>query len=294
MPPLLWNHPERESYYLPIHDCDRDFPKFTRAMGDLDILRNRGHMVLVVGQEHSGKTAMAHRCVAWVRDHLRPSEREVVLDLTTCLPAGRELSIDDRIVTVCDRLFDQLVAVEALRPERTEALRADRNVPSRIFPVLRDNLKSGLVLIILLPSVLELTNEVVRYAETLRSGRVLFVTESSWLEDEQFNNIKTRLAAMTPPVIVRIGKLGVGDVAKYITDRLHRHGDLGVYPKVEPAVTDLMETFSSIGMVQQHLHGTYEMLLDEGLNYDQTGLVTVDDVRRYLNEIAVVGSRTRP
>ncbi|GAA0234628.1 hypothetical protein GCM10010492_36930 [Saccharothrix mutabilis subsp. mutabilis] len=284
-----WERTAHRDYYVDVDGAEAAFQQFQQELGDLAGVLEDGRLVLITGESGCGKTALLNRCADWTTVALaRRGLKGVVVDLTGCLPEDEELSIQQRLEQVCDQLFDRLVDARALRPEEVEATRGDRDNPQRVFPRLAHLLRDDVVLLILLPSPNELLDEVVRYAKQLSSPRVLFFAESAFFRADDIAELVRRTEAWVPPVTLLVGKLETGDQHRFAKDRLLRHTDVGTYPQLSDQAVELLgKICQSVAMLQRILHGTYERKLTSGLSYTDTDLVTVDDIRAYLNGLGM-------
>lgn len=280
-----WDRRAHREYYVPVDGTESAFQQFRQEMGDLTGLLEYGRLVLVTGESGCGKTALVNRCADWVAGELAGlGMRGVVLDLTGCLPTDQELSIDQRTVEVCDQMFDLLVDHGALRPEAEDRLAGDRDVPRRVFPRLGRALRDDIALLVLLPSPNELVDEVIRYARVFSSAKVLFLTESAYFGPDEVADVVRQLEPWVPPITLYVGPLDPGDAQRFAEDRLSRHAEAGRYPRMSEGAIELVAKHcQSIAMLQRFLHGTYEHKLDSGLGYTETDLVTVEDIRAFLN-----------
>ncbi|WP_158851588.1 ATP-binding protein [Saccharothrix deserti] len=281
-----WDRRAHRGYYVPVDGTESAFQEFQQEMGDLTGLLEYGRSVLVTGESGCGKTALVNRCADWVVGELAAlGMRGVVLDLTGCLPTDRELSIDERIVEVCDQMFDLLVDHDALRPEAADRLKGDRDVPRRVFPRLGRALREDIALVVLLPSPNELVDEVIRYARMFSSAKVLFLAESAYLDPDDVADVVRQLETWVPPITLYLGPLDSGDAERFTEDRLSRHAEVGSYPRMSDDAMELVAKLcQTVAMLQRYLHGTYEHRLDSGLSYTEADLVSVEDIRAFLNK----------
>jgi len=284
-----WERKAHRDYYVAVDGAESAFQEFQQEVGDLGGVLEDGRLVLVTGDSGCGKTALVNRCADWTVLELRNRGlRGVVVDLTGCLPEDEELSIGERAAHVCDQLFDRLVDAGALRPAAVDQLRGDRDNPQRVFPRLGRALADEVVLLVLLPSPNELLDEVIRYARQLSSPRVLFFAESAFFRADDIAELVRRLEAWVPPITLLVGKLTDGDPERFAADRLLRHTAVGIYPQLSDEAVELLDRIcQSVAMLQRILHGTYERKLEAGLRYTEADLVTVDDIRAYLNGLGM-------
>lgn len=280
-----WHRPVHRDYYVPVDGMEDAFDRFRQDMGDLAVMLEYGRLALVTGESGCGKTALVNRCADWVVGELAGRDmRGVVVDLTGCLPTDQELSIDERTALVCDRMFDLLVDAGALRQESEDRLDAVRNVPGRVFPRLGRALREEVGLVVLLPSPNELVDEVIRYARTLNSAKVLFLAESAYLGTDEVADVVRQLETWVPPIALHVGPLDPGDAQRFAEDRLSRHAKAGTYPRMSDDAIELVAKHcQSVAMLQRFLHGTYEHKRETGLGYTEADLVTVEDIRAFLN-----------
>ncbi|MFD1151386.1 hypothetical protein [Saccharothrix hoggarensis] len=280
-----WDRQAHRSYYVPVDGTEAAFQEFCRQMDDLGGLLEYGRLALVTGESGCGKTALVNRCADWVVLELdRLGLRGVVLDLTGCLPTDKALSVDQRTVEVCDQLVDLLVDRDALRPDAVSRLEDAREVPRRVFPRLGRALREDVALVVLLPSPNELVDEVIRYARVFSSAKVLFLMESAYLGRDEVADVVRRLESWVPPITLSVGPLDPGDAQRFAEDRLARNADAGRFPRLSEDAIELVEKHcQSVAMLQRFLHGTYEHKLESGLGYTEADLVSVEDIRAFLN-----------
>ncbi|WP_143532250.1 ATP-binding protein [Saccharothrix sp. ALI-22-I] len=281
-----WDRQAHRTYYVPVDGTESAFQEFQQEMGDLTGLLEDGRLVLVSGESGCGKTALVNRCADWVAGELAVlGMRGVVLDLTGCLPTDQQLSIEQRAVRVCDQMFDLLVDHDALRPEAADRLERNRDVPRRVFPGLGRALREDIAVVVLLPSPNELVDEVVNYARMYSSAKVLFLTESAYLGPDEVADVVRRMETWVPPITLYVGPLDPGDAERFTKDRLSRHTEVGSYPRISDDAMELVAKLcQTVAMLQRYLHGTYEHRLDSGLGYTEIDLVSVEDIRAFLNK----------
>lgn len=279
MRPLCpWKKPEHREYYVAVDSMEKAFDDFTFHMGDLGILLEDGQLVLTRGHTKCGKSSLVNRCADWVVTEL--AERNVrceVIDLTSVLTGLPRKNTADRMRVVCDRLFGELIGRDVLRSGALELFSGDRDQPDRIYPALPQAVADATALVVLLPES-DLVNEVLRYAALARA-RTLFLVESAHLRDDAVDKIVDGLQQWGQPVVLSVGSLSPGDVRRFASDRLARHRELGTYPDMDQETMAAMENLlKSIGETQQALHGTYELKRRNGVDYDENGSVTYQEI----------------
>ncbi|WP_156757257.1 hypothetical protein [Actinokineospora pegani] len=275
-----FDHPEQDGFYVDVCGSTAAFASAMSAFGDFGELVEGGY-VLVAGESGCGKTAMVNRLAERVRAGLaRHNLRAGVVDMTAVLE-DQERSVDQRMLRVCHRLLPLLRKADLLR-QGAEALWDRYDDPRLIFPELDTALEPGTAAVVLLPSPGDLKLEVVRYAKTLSSRRVVFLAESSMLGDRVVD-IEQELEDFRPAVVVEMRTLTAEDVDRFVTDRLGRHP--GVFPGItREGLRRLSIMCPSVKTLQRTAHGTYKMVL-EG-DGDPVGGRAVDDedFRRYQAE----------
>ncbi|GAB2979847.1 hypothetical protein [Saccharothrix stipae] len=277
-----WQRPVHREYYVDLANMEAAYTEFQIELSDLSGVLEDGRLVLVTGAPGTGKTALINRCVDWTAKVAGDRGlRSVIVDLSGSLPEDLELSLEDRASQVSDHLFGLLVDEEALRPAAEAQLARDRDVARRFLPRLGNALHPEVLLQVLLPSPNELVDEVIRYARVFSSPKVLYYTESSYLEPDDVADIVRRLETWVPPVTLSLQPLGPGDVERFVRDRLARHhGDrvLGISEGMLDLLASLAQT---VAMLQRMLHGVYEERSRSGLQ--EGDLLTVEDMRAFLN-----------
>jgi hypothetical protein len=277
-----WRHPAHKDRYVSVDHTDAQYEEFTRQMKDLTTLKEYGRLVLVTGESGCGKSALVNRCAEWVHGH--DPERCVIVDLSTVLAGRPELSIDDRMSVVCDRLFGELRSRGVLRPDALADLAADRDQPDRIYPDLARALHEDIVLIVLLPSPHELQNEVVRYASYVRA-RVLFLVESALLDPAAVAEIVETVKDGVPPITLRVGPLVEGDVWRFAEDRFNASAENGRYPRMSEETAKSVEPLlRTVAQLQRELEHLWEGKRCSGLEYDERCSVTADEIRRQFHK----------
>jgi len=279
MRPLCpWRMPKHREYYVAVDSMENAFDDFAFHMGDLGIFLEDGQLVLTTGHTKCGKSSLINRCADWVATKL--DERKIrceVLDLTSALTGRPQESMPDRMRVVCDSLFVELIRRDLLRSDALDLLSGDRDQPDRIYPTLPQAVTDATALVVLLPKS-DLVNEVLRYAALARA-RILFLVESEHLRDDEVDEIVDGLQQWSQPIVLSVGSLSPGDVRRFASDRLTRHRALGTYPDLDQDTMAAMENLlKSIGETQRALHGTYELKRRNGVDYDENGSVTYQEI----------------
>lgn len=275
-----WEHASHRELYVDLDNAGQAFEEFVGAMGDLATVLEYGRLVLVTGESGCGKSALVHRCVDRVVEDLkRRRERSMIIDLTGVLDGRAAQPVEKRLSLACDSLFAKLQQKRALKPEDAQYLRPDRDWPDRLYPLIRNALVDDRVLIVLLPSPVELVDEVIRYGG-LAEPKMLFVVESALLDEQDRYAIRNSLTRI-PPITLNVGALRPDDARTFIKDRLTRHSDRGIYPGMTEETMDAVaRLLQSVAQLQRALSATYNTLLHSGRRYDKDSFVTVDDVRQ--------------
>lgn len=266
---------EHHDYYVSLGNTEELFGEFSSAMRNPVTLTNRGQLVLVTGESGCGKSALVNHCAYHLREELGQVE---VVDLRTSLHGLPAQTMDQRLSRVAALLVAKLSRAGVLRPGAGKDLAGFRDYPEEIYLMLPDALVERQYVVVLLPAS-ELVNEVVRYA-AMACARVLFMIEHALLDDEEDIRAMQRWA---PPVLLRVAGLKHGDVARYAKDRLQRHANVGIFPRMsERTLESAAQRLRTAAQMQSTFHGTYAARLRDGRRYDSKSYVTAGEIDAYL------------
>ncbi|MBW4718171.1 ATP-binding protein [Saccharothrix obliqua] len=284
---------DHDGLYVRVDDGEQQYLSFQRQMGDLRALLEIGRTVLAIGESGCGKTALLHRCAAWVIAELggRGVTAKVV-DATRRFLVAREMPSAERLVAVCDHLYDLMRQDGLIRPDADAEFKENRREPYRVYQNLGGFMPDDHVLILLLPSPKELWEEVVQYAG-FAQGRVLFLMESDMLADEDVARIRRDVAHFTEPVVLQVGPLVAGDVERFVTDRLGRRGNTARFPRLsDEAIAAAGRKFKTVAQLQLALHSTYQSRMDRATGYENDAWVTAEEILEDSERRSVKGSGT--
>lgn len=260
MKPLCpWQDPVHRHYYVSVDSTENAYQDFVAQMReDLSPLCREGRLVLVTGESQSGKTALVHRCAYWVRKQATGLELKAeIVDLTPIFLGLPEQTIPQRMAEAGRRLFDELDRRGCLRSDALTDLRKVQDKPESLYPRMSDALVAGTVLLVLLP-VVELADEVKRYATMVRAN-VMFFVESAALHLDQAEDIVADLEQWMPPISLHVGLLRDGDARRFVEHRMTRHAELGRFPGLaEDSVETVAALVRTVGELHRTLLGTYD------------------------------------
>jgi energy-coupling factor transporter ATP-binding protein EcfA2 len=280
-----WRYPEHEAWYVDLDHTEEAYEEFQRqaeTLGSPD--EDEGKLLLVTGDTGCGKTAVANRCLGWLKESSKERFTVEIVDARSAL-LGAVLPVNERLTAVCDYVVGQLERKNFLNRAELNRLVANRIFPGRVFPHLGPGLIKGLVMVILLPST-EVPEEVIRYGGWVPE-RTLFVMESAHFDDKDLEVINNRLKDYGRLIHVHVGALKKGDFARFANDRLKRHAPTGGYPRMSEKTLQSLEGRSrSVSQMQIMLHGTYELLKTDPLEYGRTLLVTEEHISEFQNREA--------
>ncbi|MEU7531471.1 hypothetical protein AB0A74_37465 [Saccharothrix sp. NPDC042600] len=278
MQPLNPVDHDHDHLYVDVDSTGAQYLEFQRQMGDLTSVLDHGRIVLATGERGCGKSALLNRCAAWVVAELKPrGVTAKVVDTTTTFAVDQRMGVTDRIIKVCDRLFDVMRREGLIRPDALDEFRENRREPHRVYDNLGYFMPDRHVLVLRLPSPEDLWQEVVSYA-SLVCGGVLFLVESAHLDREQVRRITRETEALTKPVVLEVGPLVDGDARKFIEARLNPQGIPGRFPRMsDQTVVSAGHKFATVAQLQRTLHSTYEFRMSQA-DYDDGAFVTIEDI----------------
>lgn len=283
-----WQHDGHQDYYVPVGNTAAAFDEFTHRMDTLATLQREGQLVLVAGESGCGKTALINKCAWHVREELGRSDvKGVVVDLQRTLMGSPMTAGDERFSFVLQQLRAGLDSEGALRPDAAEIVRRYEGQPEAIYRQLHNMLHPKHVAIVLLPPS-DLPEDVVRYG-ALSSRNVLFLTEFVYGSHpaEVVDDIETQLEKDAPPIILRLTGLKDGDATLYIQDRLERHRGEGKYPLMTHRTMETLDsTLQSVAQMQSTCHEVYEQRRKNGLAYDDSTSVDLQEVVQVMMKMA--------
>lgn len=97
------------------------------------------------------------------------------------------------------------------------------------------------------------------------------------------DEIEDRLAKYAPPVTLRLAGLKQGDSQLYISDRLERNRGEGKYPFMATETMDALgPMLQSVAHMQSTCHGFYEERMRNGLKYDPSSFVDLEEIRSFI------------
>lgn len=277
-------HQGHEDYYVAVDHSDEAFEQFKSKIGDAAALKRDGRLVVVVGQEHCGKTSLLNRCAAWVRSALTtdgsggggPATEVHVLNLVDA--CERNKSVLDRQQGVYSCVVDELERRDQLTAEQVKELREREDKLDRGYRYLGLNLRPEALVVVLLPPT-ELLAEVVEYAR-FTQRRLLFMVETAEVDLIERKWSEVADVSSAEPLRLKVSLLKEGDGWEFVKSRhrLHPKGD--ACPKVtESAVQKVIETWKpSIGQLQTLLYGIYNEMLVEQRAEARTE-VSFDDIK---------------
>lgn len=274
--------PEHRDYYVDIDHCKEEFAKFQRRFAGMPMPLEAALPVLVTGDTGCGKSALLRRCADWLRQRLAQGDCGLdceIIDLTWKLEATEHLAIPRRAAEVSDELCTELEVRELVEEGRRDELARIRHQPDRVYGLLRTGLRPDRAVIILLPSVRDLPDEVVKYV-MYPLDRVFFFMESAFLTEDDVELIVRRCERAITPILLRVGPLLKDDAMVFVKDRLSRHDGHGIFPRMSEADMHTLGQIPSLSVaqLQRDLHTAYQKRLEDGLRYDNDQMVTLADL----------------
>ncbi|MGW5052094.1 hypothetical protein [Actinokineospora sp. NPDC004072] len=268
--------------YVDVGGAHAAFHAF-RSGYEVGNIPERGGFLLVVGDSGCGKTAMVNRCVHHLVTALDGVvERVVVENLERVLPSpfdlSNQLSIAERIKTVCNELFHVLGTRKVVDGDVVEALEKAGREKGYLWALrrLHEALHPGTAVIVRLPTPGDLVDEITSYAFSATSAGVLFVGETSSLQGDHLDHLRYRVPAdSAPPVIVMVQPISAAEIRAFVDDRLTRSAATGIFPSVDTSgLAYLAEHSNSIRRVQELCYTAYQTRLDANVNYTEADVVT--------------------
>ncbi|MFC4018946.1 hypothetical protein ACFOW4_13475 [Micromonospora sp. GCM10011542] len=227
-----WKHAEHSSYYVPVDHTEEAFRDFCNKVGDPATSVNRPTMVVAVGGEGCGKTALLHRCAHWLDAELRSCKIDsLIVDLTD--ETGLGLASDVRLVHWTERLVDRLAIKNVLRPALQKQLSDRKGDPRSTLPFLGDLLESiPKVLHVILPGI-EFLNEATVLASLARPYLNLYTECAS---DDLRRALKVPgTPGLDSVVELEVGVLSVDDGWIFVESRLAAAALAATAPTIDEA-----------------------------------------------------------
>ncbi len=274
--------PEHREYYVDIDHYAGEFTRFQRRFVDLPMPLEAALPLLVTGDTGCGKSALLRRCADWLRGRLAEQDCGLdceIIDLTWKLESTEQMAIPRRAAEVSDELCTELEVRELVEEGRLGELQRIRHLPDRVYGLLRTGLRPDRAVIILLPSVRDLPDEVVKYV-MYPLDRVFFFMESAFLTEDDVELIVRRCERAITPILLRVGPLLDGDAVRFVEDRFKRHDGRGTFPRMSEADMHTLGQIPSLSVaqLQRRLHTAYQKRLEDGLRYDNDQMVTLAEL----------------
>jgi energy-coupling factor transporter ATP-binding protein EcfA2 len=274
--------------YVSIDGLDAEWEKFVVEIDDLTAVRADGRLVLVTGESGCGKTSLIHKCVDLVcrQQNSTPDVKELVFDLTSCLPKGNQQTMRERAEAVSEALVTDLLDRPLVRKNLATELREDRSEPQRIYRRLARALqRKDVVLVVLLPEAGNRLKEVISYANEFAGPGILFMIESADLDRKDVADIVEQLEGAMPPITLHLEQLKPGDAENYIAARLDHTKTPGIFPQMgEELISEVGKTCKTVAQLQKRLYHTYRVRFDRKLSYTNDDRLTLDDLNAFYSE----------
>jgi hypothetical protein len=238
-------------YYVDIDNTDEQLNQFLRKFGELRYATRSGRLVVVNGEDGSGKSSLINRCVARVvpaGSSVDP--RTIVVDLTQSQPPESE-PLERRMFEARRSLLLKLKTQIRLSDEVQKAL-VNPTDTRAVYELLSSSLAEpssadgGQGLVVLLPGT-DLSKEIVEYSHCVQPGLVFFIEHSGRPRDLE---AELDMLRDPSPIVLSVGSLKDGDCLAFVRNRLklfseelqRRHDGSGVTPTIrETAMTKLSQ-----------------------------------------------------
>jgi hypothetical protein len=270
-------HRVEEDYVQVDHSLEA-FASFQKEAVSAEALARGGRLVVVTGNDRTGKTSVLKRCEHWVRTGLTDSSlaaekrlEPAFIDLSLGKP-GDLVVADSLVGWVTKRVIQILENKRIITQEQSERW-LGWDAPDRLEAVgdwltMNNQNQShrasvGALLIELPPQTTSALLS--RFAQLSHPYVILFAeyapterSTGSWWEEGEM--------ARPGPIEVKVGELQPQDCGRFVNQRLQRHDIVGQVPTLAADVEVELEQFRnrlSIGMLQKWMFFTYEAALAE-------------------------------
>ncbi|WP_147437440.1 hypothetical protein [Micromonospora musae] len=227
-----WKHAEHNAYYVPVDHTEEAFRDFCNKVGDPATSVNRSTMIVAVGGEGCGKTALLHRCAHWLDAELRSCKIDsVIVDLTD--ETGLGLASDARLVHWTERLVDRIAIKNVLKSTLQKELSDRKSDPRSALPLLGDLLENiPKVLHVILPGI-EFLAEATVLASLARPYLNLYTECTS--EDLRRSLRMPGTPGLDSVVELEVGVLSVEDGWVFVQSRLAAAALAATAPTIDEA-----------------------------------------------------------
>lgn len=281
--------------YRPVDDFDWQLKKFTDLFSSPAALREKGYILVVVGEKGYGKTSMRQRCAYWMsHDYKYKSNCDVVVvdisDEEWKLDASRT-----RLMRTRDRILEELEVNNRLKYEVIERIGSIQDGMDSYRSISRELTKEAAsrgraadVLVVLLPGYLE-PQEIEEYYSVAREGMV-FIAEMYSPKD--IADITAKVAQRREGFrrdtidahILQLGVLKAGDeefLMRWIESDL-KNGPKLMNDPVVANINGLLKGYS-IGARELILllMGVLKLAME-----DNAKVVTLDHIARYYQQMS--------
>ncbi|TYK49063.1 ATP-binding protein [Actinomadura decatromicini] len=295
---------EHKEHYVDTRSFKSCFDEFKEEFSDLEMIRDRGHLVYVHGAHGTGKTSLICRCAHYLKELSTPAEVRVVDARSLVGPTGTP---QRRMLGLALRICWELLASQHFRDDQNrkqqvqnvisdiERLKGDRTltpdmiraeISTMLFEIDLASVRGGPLVVVILPRSTNLA-DVCLYADVVQPC-MLFFTE---IQDEDLDKDEPPFHGNISVIQLHTRSLEVEDGWAFIRKRLSGKTDGQESWKIqEDDITRIMTAYEGRMTIRMLVDGLVD-LFEQIIGTDSSRDVSYSDLESQF--IVARGSRER-